>query len=129
MIQAPALRQHATLEEVLENLGSCLSMQRDALVRGDLDALRTIHTELQQGLAQANLHLPLDHLTPHERDRLTHSLREVLAMGTINAGLAVRAESNVRRTLETLGQSPADVYGAKGSALSAPARHSRSFGA
>jgi|LauGreDrversion4_2_1035121.scaffolds.fasta_scaffold140091_3 uncharacterized protein YaaW (UPF0174 family) len=129
MIQHAASRQHATLEEVLENFRSCLSMQRDALVRGDLDALRTIHASLQDAVAQASMHLPLDRLAGHESDRLAPMLREVLSMGTINAGLAMRAESNVRRTLESLGQGPADLYGAKGSTLSAPARHSRSFGA
>jgi len=117
MNQNPAPTAHATIEQVLETFTACLSMQRDALVRGDLEELRMTQSRLQEAVARANLRDQLDRVAEHERDALRQSLRNMISLCAVNAGLAARAESGIRRAREALGHRQNDLYGATGSSL------------
>jgi len=113
---APTTPQ-ATIEQVLETFATCLSMQRDALVRGDLDHLREAQTRLQEAVHGADLRRHLDRVASDERDTLRQSLRNMLSLCAVNASLAARAESGIRRAREALGQRDNGLYGAAGQAL------------
>jgi len=119
MNQNPAPTPHATIEQVLETFATCLSMQRDALVRGDLDHLREAQTRLQEAVSGADLRRHLDRVGGQERDALRQSLRNMLSLCAVNASLAARAESGIRRAREALGQQDGGLYGAAGQALGA----------
>lgn len=119
----------ASLEQVLEVFTTCLSMQRDALVRGDLENLRAVQAQLQEAVQGAQLRSRIDQAAPEQREQLRQTLRDALSLCAVNASLTARAEAGVRRARSALGQAEVGLYGSSGESLRAAPHGGRRFGA
>lgn len=119
----------ATIEQMLADLTSCLVTQREALVRGDLNALRAAQGQLQDAVQRNGLGQPIQPIDPRQREGLRQALRDALRLCTINAQLTGRAEAGVRRAQAALGQAEVALYGSGGHALQPAPRGGRRLGA
>jgi hypothetical protein len=116
--------QDAAADRAIAALEGLLAQQRDAMVKGDLQAMQS---------AQARMHALLSHPAWQKeavRTRSADRLRAGLQAVAVNADLAARGDAHARRGLSALGAGPA-VYGAGGnlSAYAGSARSSRGVSA
>ena len=114
-------RSSARTETALEDapgraisaLEALLAAQRQALVSGDLDAIRSAQTSIHALLVNPGWQREAAKLRSKDR------LREAMQSLALNAQLAARGESAALRGLNAMSGTPA-LYGAGGSMLKGP---------